>query len=283
MPYAWAAPTGVSMKRIPAVNEDREQKLKRITCFALDMDGTVYLGEKWIEGALDFLSAVEKAGKQYIFLTNNSSKGPQNYVEKLHRMGLSVDESRIVTSGQATIEYLKRNFPGKRVFLLGNELLTREFEEAGICLSESDPQVVVTGFDTSLTYDKMCRVCDLVRSGLPYIATHPDYNCPTENGFIPDAGAIHAFIHASAFRYPDHVVGKPGGDIMDYLAGRAGASREQTAMVGDRLYTDVAAGVNNGYTGILVLSGEAGMRDVEESEIVPDLIFTSVREMIAFL
>ena len=283
MPYAWAAPTGVSMKRIPAVNEDREQKLKRITCFALDMDGTVYLGEKWIEGALDFLSAVEKAGKQYIFLTNNSSKGPQNYVEKLHRMGLSVDESRIVTSGQATIEYLKRNFPGKRVFLLGNELLTREFEEAGISLSESDPQVVVTGFDTSLTYDKMCRVCDLVRSGLPYIATHPDYNCPTENGFIPDAGAIHAFIHASAFRYPDHVVGKPGGDIMDYLAGRAGASREQTAMVGDRLYTDVAAGVNNGYTGILVLSGEAGMRDVEESEIVPDLIFTSVREMIAFL
>ncbi len=283
MPYAWAAPTGVSMKRIPAVNEDREQKLKRITCFALDMDGTVYLGEKWIEGALDFLSAVEKAGKQYIFLTNNSSKGPQNYVEKLHRMGLSVDESRIVTSGQATIEYLKRNFPGKRVFLLGNELLTREFEEAGICLSESDPQVVVTGFDTSLTYGKMCRVCDLVRSGLPYIATHPDYNCPTENGFIPDAGAIHAFIHASAFRYPDHVVGKPGGDIMDYLAGRAGASREQTAMVGDRLYTDVAAGVNNGYTGILVLSGEAGMRDVEESEIVPDLIFTSVREMIAFL
>lgn len=283
MPYAWAAPTGVSMKRIPAVNEDREQKLKRITCFALDMDGTVYLGEKWIEGALDFLSAVEKAGKQYIFLTNNSSKGPQNYVEKLHRMGLSVDESRIVTSGQATIEYLKRNFPGKRVFLLGNELLTREFEEAGISLSESDPQVVVTGFDTSLTYGKMCRVCDLVRSGLPYIATHPDYNCPTENGFIPDAGAIHAFIHASAFRYPDHVVGKPGGDIMDYLAGRAGASREQTAMVGDRLYTDVAAGVNNGYTGILVLSGEAGMRDVEESEIVPDLIFTSVREMIAFL
>ena len=283
MPYAWAAPTGVSMKRIPAVNEDREQKLKRITCFALDMDGTVYLGEKWIEGALDFLSAVEKAGKQYIFLTNNSSKGPQNYVEKLHRMGLSVDECRIVTSGQATIEYLKRNFPGKRVFLLGNELLTREFEEAGICLSESDPQVVVTGFDTSLTYGKMCRVCDLVRSGLPYIATHPDYHCPTENGFIPDAGAIHAFIHASAFRYPDHVVGKPGGDIMDYLAGRAGASREQTAMVGDRLYTDVAAGVNNGYTGILVLSGEAGMRDVEESEIVPDLIFTSVREMIAFL
>ena len=271
------------MNHLPAVNEDREKRLKRITCFALDMDGTVYLGERWVEGALEFLKAVERAGKQYIFLTNNSSRGPANYVEKLERMGLSTDESRIVTSGQASIDYLKRNYPGKRVFLLGNELLTREFEEAGICLDAKTPEVVVTGFDTSLTYEKMCRVCDFVRSGLPYIATHPDFNCPTENGFIPDAGAIHAFIHASAFRYPDHVVGKPSGDIMDYLARRAGTTREQTAMVGDRLYTDVAAGVNNGYTGILVLSGEAEQKDAEESDVVPDLIFTSVKEMIPFI
>ena len=130
-------------------------------------------------------------------------------------------------------------------------------------LDEKAPEVVVVGFDTSLTYAKMCRVCDLVREGLPYISTHPDYNCPTETGFIPDAGAIHAFIHASAFRYPDHIIGKPNGDIMDYLAAREGVLKSETAMVGDRLYTDVAAGVNNGYTGILVLSGEACMKDVE--------------------
>ena len=122
-----------------------------------------------------------------------------------------------------------------------------------------------------------------MRSGLPYISTHPDYNCPTETGFIPDAGAIHAFIHASAGRYPDHIIGKPNSSIMDYLARKAGAAKEATAMVGDRLYTDVAAGVNNGYTGILVLSGEAGMEDVKESEVVPHLIFSSVREMIPFL
>ena len=271
------------MKQIPETDKDAESRLKEITCFALDMDGTVYLGEKWIDGALEFLNAVEKAGKQYFFLTNNSSKGPENYVEKLKRMGLTIDKSRIVTSGQATIDYLKRNFPEKRVFLLGNELLTREFEEEGIQLDDSSPEVVVTGFDTSLDYAKMCKVCDFVRAGLPYIATHPDYNCPTETGFIPDAGAIHAFIHASAFRYPDHVIGKPSGDIMDYLTGRAKTKKVQTAMVGDRLYTDVAAGVNNGYTGILVLSGEAGIKDVEESEVVPDLIFTSVKEMIPFL
>ena len=270
-------------KLIPQINMDKDQILKRITCFALDMDGTIYLGEKWIDGAMDFLQAVEQAGKKYIFLTNNSSKNAKAYVDKLGRMGLVVDESKIVTSGQATIAYLKNHFPGKRVFLLGNELLQEEFEVAGIALEEEHPDVVVTAFDTSLTYAKMCKVCDFVREGLPYLATHPDYNCPTEAGFIPDAGAIHAFINASAFRYPDHIIGKPNGDIMDYLAMRAGVTKEQTAMIGDRLYTDVAAGVNNGYTGILVLSGEAGMKDVEESEVIPDLIFSSVKDMIKFI
>ena len=192
---------------IPEINTDEQSILKNITCFALDMDGTIYLGNRWIDGAREFLEAVEKAGKQYVFLTNNSSKNPQAYVEKLGRMGLDVDVSRIVTSGQATIAYLKREFPGRKVYLLGNELLKEQFSQEGILLDEEMPEVVVVGFDTTLTYVKMCRVCDLVREGLPYISTHPDYNCPTETGFIPDAGAIHAFIHASAFRYPDHIVG----------------------------------------------------------------------------
>lgn len=268
---------------IPKVNIDEKGILKNITCFALDMDGTIYLGEKWIDGARDFLKAVERAGKRYVFLTNNSSKNPQAYIEKLGRMGLDVDASRIVTSGQATIAYLKENFTGKKVYLLGNQLLEEQFREEGIWLDDREPEVVVVGFDTTLTYEKMCRVCDLVRAGLPYISTHPDYNCPTETGFIPDAGAIHAFIHASAFRYPDHIIGKPNGDIMDYLALREGVLKSETAMVGDRLYTDVAAGVNNGYTGILVLSGEADIKDAEESEVVPHLIFSSVREMIPYL
>lgn len=268
---------------IPKVNVDEKGILKNITCFALDMDGTIYLGEKWIDGAKDFLRAVEAAGKKYVFLTNNSSKNPQAYIEKLGRMGLTIGQSQIVTSGEATIAYLKRNFSGKKVYLLGNELLKEQFRKEGILLDEEAPEVVVVGFDTTLTYEKMCRVCDLVREGLPYLSTHPDYNCPTETGFIPDAGAIHAFIHASAFRYPDHIIGKPNGDIMDYLAQREGVLKKETAMVGDRLYTDVAAGVNNGYTGILVLSGEAGMKDVEESEIMPHLVFSSVKEMIPFL
>lgn len=268
------------MKRqIPVINEDRNHILAGVKCFALDMDGTIYLGEQWIEGALAFLRKIEDTGRNYVFVTNNSSKNAAVYVEKLRRMGLEAGEDRIVTSGQATIYYLQRHYPGAKVYLLGNPLLQEEFIRAGIELEEVHPDVVVTAFDTSLDYRKMCRVCDHVRAGLPYLATHPDYNCPTETGFIPDAGAIHAFIHASAFRYPDRIIGKPNEDIIEYLATRVRTPREQIAMVGDRLYTDIAAGRNNGLKSVLVLSGEATMEDVEHSDVQPHLIFHSVKEL----
>lgn len=269
--------------QIPAVNEDREHILDGVRCFALDMDGTIYLGERWIDGAREFLHRIEESGRSYVFVTNNSSKNPAVYVEKLHRMGLDIGEDRIVTSGQATIWYLQRHFPKARVFLLGNPLLQEEFMQAGIQLEEENPDVVVTAFDTSFTYQKMCRVCDHVRAGLPYLATHPDFNCPTETGYIPDAGAIHAFIRASAFRYPDRIIGKPNEDIIAYLATRVGTQRDRIAMVGDRLYTDIAAGKNNGLKSVLVLSGEATMEDVGQSEVVPDLIFESVKGMTELL
>lgn len=272
-----------STKIIPEVNQDKEHILEKIRCFALDMDGTIYLGEKWLDGAKDFLARIEESGRSYVFLTNNSSKNAEAYVEKLQRMGWEIGPEKIVTSGQATISYLKKHFAGKKVFLLGNPLLQEEFIQAGIVLEERSPEVVVVAFDTSLDYGKMCKVCDFVRAGLPYLATHPDYNCPTETGFIPDAGAIQAFIHASAFRYPDRIIGKPNRDIIDYLEERTGVGKEFVAMVGDRLYTDIAAGKNNGLKSVLVLSGEASLADVPASDVTPHLIFESVREMIPFL
>ena len=268
---------------IPPLNQDQDKILPTIKCFALDMDGTVYLGEQWIDGAMEFLHRVEETGRSYVFVTNNSSKNAAVYVEKLHRMGLDVREERIITSGQAAIHYLQSHFPNKKVFLLGNSMLQEEFEQAGIILEEDYPDVVVTAFDTSLDYRKMCKVCDHVRAGLPYLATHPDYNCPTETGFIPDIGAIHAYIHASAFRYPDRIIGKPNADIIDYLCARVNAKREEIAMVGDRLYTDIAAGRNNGLKSILVLSGEATMEEVSVSDVQPHLIFDSVKEMTGLL
>lgn len=269
--------------QLPTVNRDENGILRKIRCFALDMDGTIYLGERWIDGATDFLHKIEETGRDYVFLTNNSSKNAAVYVDKLHRMGLDVGEEKIVTSGQATIYYLKKHFSGAKVFLLGNPMLREEFTQAGIVLEDRHPDVVVTAFDTSLDYAKLCLVCDHVRAGLPYLATHPDYNCPTETGFIPDVGAIHAFIYASAFRYPDRVIGKPNGDMIDYLCTRVSAEREQIAMVGDRLYTDIAAGRNNGLKSILVLSGEASLEDARASDVKPHLIFDSVRELAALL
>ena len=268
---------------IPAINQDQDNILSTVKCFALDMDGTIYLGEQWIDGATDFLHRIEETGRTYIFVTNNSSKNAAVYVEKLHRMGLDVAAEKIVTSGQAAIHYLQRHFPNAKVYLLGNSMLREEFAQAGIILEEEHPDVVMTAFDTTLDYQKMCRVCDHVRAGLPYLATHPDYNCPTETGFIPDVGAIHAFIHASAFRYPDRIIGKPNADIIDYLCTRVNMRREEIAMVGDRLYTDIAAGRNNGLKSILVLSGEADMEEVQRSSVLPHLIFDSVKDIVAML
>lgn len=266
-----------------SVNQDPAHVLDKVKYFALDMDGTIYLDSCWIEGAKDFLQCIETLGKKYIFLTNNSSKSPQDYVEKLHRMGWDVDISQIISSGQATIFYLRQHYAGKRVFLLGNDCLKQEFREEGIVLDETAPDVVVTAFDTSLDYKKMCKVCDFVRAGLPYISTHPDYNCPTKTGFIPDVGAIHAFIQASANRWPDRVIGKPNVDIVKYLLNRLQADGDEVLMAGDRLYTDVATGCNHGLHSMLVLSGETKLEDVASSEVKPELIFDSVREVIPFL
>lgn len=279
-----------------------DERFKDIRLFALDMDGTIYLGEKWIDGAREFLDAVLKSGRKYVFLTNNSSKDPVTYVEKLRRMGLEAGREEIITSGDAAIHMLKRDHPAKKIYLLGNDLLKAQFEKEGICLvndelesrykekgnivseiGDGTVEMAVAAFDTSLDYLKMSIICDIVRAGLPYICTHPDFNCPTETGFIPDAGAICAFIEASAGRRPDTVIGKPYGGIVDYMISRTGFDRNNIAMVGDRLYTDVAAGVNNGLTGILVLSGEATMKDVETSDVKPHMIFDSVKEMIDLL
>lgn len=268
---------------LPSVNFDSGHLIDRIKCFALDMDGTLYLDDTWIDGARDFLKRIEETGRKYCFMTNNSSKNADVYIEKLRRMGLEIDLSQLITSGHATVDYLKKFYSGKKVFLLGNPMLTAEFAQMGIALDDEHPDVVVTAFDTSLDYKKMCKVCDFVRAGLPYIATHPDYNCPTKTGFIPDAGAIHAFIEASAKRWPDKVIGKPNREIVDYTLKMAGCAAEETAMVGDRLYTDIAAGVNNGLTGIFVLSGEAQLCDLPGSDVKPHLIFDSVKEIIPYL
>ena len=257
--------------------------LSGIRCFLLDMDGTFYLEEHLLPGALEFIEAIGAQGKEYIFLTNNSSRHRGYYAKKISRMGLAVPEKHIFTSGEATALFLKRKSPGARIYVVGTEFLEEEFRQHGFILDEQNPEMVVLGFDTTLTYHKLWRLCDLVRAGLPYIATHPDLNCPTKDGFMPDIGAMIAFVQTSTGRLPDQVIGKPNRTIIDELSNRLHIPLEQLAMIGDRLYTDIALGETTGITTILVLSGETQPADLEASPFKPDYIFNNIGEVAFYL
>ena len=257
--------------------------LQDVKLFLLDMDGTFYLGDRLIDGSLDFIDRVRATGRDFLFLTNNSSHNAAFYVEKLKKMGLVIPRKKVMTSGEATCEKLKELYPGRRAFVLGNEFLLEEFAEAGIEVDMQHPEIVVIGFDTTLDYKKLQAVCDFVRAGLPYIATHPDFNCPTETGFMPDIGAIMAFIEASTGRRPDLVVGKPNTGIVEAVLRRTGLKTDELAMVGDRLYTDIETGLRSGMLSILVLSGETTPDMLAAAERKPDLVFDRLADMNALL
>lgn len=250
-----------------------------VKLFLLDMDGTFYLGDRLIDGSLSFIDRVQKTGRDFLFLTNNSSHNAAFYVERLHRMGLDVPRSKILTSGEATCEVISEKYPAKRAYVLGNEYLIEEFHEAGIPVDDANPEIAVIGFDTTLTYEKMRKICDLVRAGLPYIATHPDFNCPTENGFMPDIGAIISFIEASTGRRPDLIVGKPNTGIVEAAVRRTHIAPAQMAMVGDRLYTDIETGIRSGMLSVLVMSGETTREMLASSATRPDYTFDRLCDM----
>ena len=256
--------------------------IRDIRYFLLDMDGTFYLGNALIDGALEFLDILKEQGKDFLFLTNNSSKNKTAYQKKLAHLGCSVDEEKIFTSGEATTIYMAGIAPKAKVFLLGTELLEDEFKKAGFILVNNTyekPEYVVLGFDTDLTYDKLWKACDFIREGTPYIATHPDFNCPIEGGrYMPDTGAMIEFIAASTGKRP-YVIGKPNKGIIDALCLKYGCRREEIALVGDRLYTDIKAGTNAGIVSVLVLSGESSMEDYKKSDVTATFIYPSIKEL----
>ncbi len=237
------------------------------------MDGTFNLGDRLLDGSLYFIDTLNQLGLDYVFLTNNSSKHRGHYTEKIARLGLAIPEDKVFTSGEATALYLKREYPKAKVYVVGTPALEDEFRQHGFQLSDENPELIVLGFDTTLTYQKLWKLCDFVRAGLPYIATHPDFNCPTETGFMPDTGAMIAFVHASTGRKPDLVIGKPNRMIVDAVLQKYGYAIEEMAMIGDRLYTDIALGQTSGITTCLVLSGETQQEDLVDSQFQPDYIF----------
>ena len=261
----------------------KEEALKGVKLFVLDMDGTVYISNDLIEGSLDFIRKVEEdPDRDFIFFTNNASRVPSVYVEKLAKLGIYVDESKVVTAGDVCAEFLMVNYPGARIFLNGTPLLEDNWRKKGLNLVEEDPDVCVQSFDTTLTYHKLDRICHYIRNGVPFIATHMDTNCRTDYGFMPDCGAMCTLITDSTGVKP-RFLGKPWKETVDMITEITGYKGEEIAFVGDRLYTDVATGVNNGAKGFLVLTGEADMQTVAESDVVPTCIYDSLYEMSKYL
>ena len=243
--------------------------LSDIRLFLLNMDGTVYLGNRLLPGSLDFLRYLAETGRDHLFLTNNSSRNADYYAKKLTKLGWPANTDEILTAGEATALYLGGLKPAAKIYLLGTPDLETEFASHGFLLTDEEPDYVVLGFDMTLTYAKLVRACDLIRAGVPFIATHPDINCPTETGYIPDCGAMTALITASTGVIPK-VIGKPNREIIDAMFRKKPVRRDQVAMVGDRLYTDIVMGHNAGVTSVLVLSGEAKESDIAAAPIKPD-------------
>lgn len=247
--------------------------------FILDMDGTVYLGDELFPETLPFLSRIRSAGKRYLFFTNNASRSPETYVTRLSNMGIPVTREDILTSGDVTLHFLKTQRPGQSVYIVGTQDLIQSFESEGIILNDQDPDIVLVSFDTTLTYDKLEKACRFIREGAEFLSTHPDLNCPVQGGFIPDSGAICALVTASTGVEPRYF-GKPYPETLNMLMDTTGCSKEEMVVIGDRLYTEIAMGVQNGVDAVLVLSGETSQEDADQSPIKPDFIVDSIGDLL---
>lgn len=258
------------------------ERLRSIDGFLLDMDGTIYLGDKLFPFTVPFLECLRSQGKRRLWLTNNCSKSPQDYLAKLRRMGIDATLDDIFTSGHATIAFLDSQKPGARVFVLGTESFEGQLREAGFTLTADRPDYVLASFDLTLTYEKLRTACDLIQQGVPFISTHPDRVCPTETLPIPDSGAICAAITAATGAQPRYF-GKPYPEMVQGAMARLNVPPERTAMIGDRLYTDMKMAKNAGVTSILVLTGETQRGHLADSPVQPDYVFPSLAELTAIL
>ncbi len=249
--------------------------------FLLDMDGTIYLDEELFDGTVDFLNYVNEIGGKYIFMTNNSSKSVEKYIKKLKKMGIASTSEDFVTSVNAVIPELKAaNY--KKIYALGTESFKTQLRGASLPITdtlEDGIDCLCMGFDTELTFKKLEDACILLGRGVDYIATHPDLVCPVWYGFVPDCGSIIKILEIATGRLPK-ITGKPEPAMANFAMKKTGFSPEETVILGDRLMTDIACGVNAGISSVCLLSGEATEEDIEKSPIKPESVFKNIREFL---
>lgn len=249
--------------------------------FLLDMDGTIYLDHELFPETLPFLHAVKKRGGRYLYLTNNSSKGVDAYIEKLRFMGIDAEKEDFLTSVDATVVDLKKHYTNEKMYVFGTDSFFSQLKAAGLNVTkerEEDVAVLVMGFDTELSFQKLEDACILLGRGVDYIATNPDYVCPTSYGSVPDCGSIAQILHTATGRTP-RFIGKPQPEMILLALEKTGFAKEEAVLIGDRVYTDIAAGVRAGIDTVLVLSGEGTAADAEASDERPTFIMKDVGEV----
>lgn len=263
----------------------REAELQNKKLWLLDMDGTIYNENQIFDGTLDFLSLIRSCGGRYVFITNNSSKSVRDYVAKVRAMGIPAGEENFFTSAQAAVLLLQERFPGARVYCQGTASLVEELRSGGIDvrLNVEPVDVVLTGFDLELTSEKLRRTCQILteQKNVAYYATNPDLVCPVSFGYVPDCGSMSVMIRNATGRDPAFI-GKPEPTMIRIVMERFGYTPEQTVVVGDRVYTDIAAGINAGVTTVGVLSGEATVEDFKAGPC-PSYLFQNIKEILGAL
>ena len=254
--------------------------LKNKKLFLLDMDGTIYLDDDLFDGTLDFLNYVKSIGGRYMFLTNNSSKSVTAYVDKLARLGIASTPEDFLTSTNATVLHLQKKQYHK-IYAFGTTSFKEQLREGGLPITdrlEDDIDCLCMGFDTELTFQKLEDACILLNKGVDYIATNPDWVCPTWYGYVPDCGSVSQMLFHATKRNP-MFIGKPQPTMVQLAMEKTGFAPEETVVMGDRLYTDIACGVNAGISTVFVLSGEGTLEDLEASEVKPEFVRENIRQI----
>ena len=260
------------------------ERIKYKKLFLFDMDGTIYCENQLFDGVKELLSLINKEGGHYVFITNNASKSVNDYINKVRNMGLNVDESNFLTSVQATVLHFRKHYDGDRVFAQGTKSFIKELKESGINVTaeyDQSAKVILVGFDPEINGDKMRITCKMLteKKDVPYYATNPDWVCPVDFGYVPDCGSM-CFSYEKATGRTPIFIGKPQPAMVNIAMEKFGFNKEQTLVLGDRLYTDIASGVNAGVDTVLVLSGEATMNDYEKSDIKPSFVLNQVKDIL---